>query len=95
MQNIDGGIALFNSKKGQVIQHYQNVYTQYPNAPHLTESELRYAIYQFYNGGYYWEWDASSKAWTKNVNPKYVAYGDDAVRIEELGALGHPPADWS
>lgn len=91
-QNIAGGVALFQQKKREVDQHFRNVYTAHPEVPKLTQEQLQLAIYQYYNGGWYWDWDTTTKAWKKVGT---TSYGDDALRIEKLVEAGTPPTDWS
>lgn len=91
-QNVAGGIALYNKKKQEVSQHFQNIYTANPGAPHLSDEQFRLALYQYYNGGFYWDWDGATKTWKK---VGVTAYGDDAMRIEKLVAAGTPPGDWN
>jgi hypothetical protein len=91
-ENIQGGLALHNQKKNEVNQHFKNIYTAHPEAPKLTNEQLKLALYQYYNGGWYWNWDSAHRAWVKVGN---TAYGDDALRIEKLVAAGTPPSDWN
>ncbi|ESW74461.1 hypothetical protein X773_26790 [Mesorhizobium sp. LSJC285A00] len=91
-QNVAGGVSLYSSKKTEVNQHFKNVYTAYPHAPKLSAEQVRLALYQFYNGGFYWEWDDVAKSWKKYGN---FAYADDSMRIEQMVNAGTPPADWN
>lgn len=91
-QNVGGGFALFKKKNAEVNQHFKNLYKKYPDAPQLTAKQLQLAIYQYYNGGFYWKWDDKAKKW---VTYGVTAYGDDAVRIEKLVKAGKPPAGWN
>lgn len=90
--NISGGMALYSIKKSQVSQHFQNIYSAHPEAPKLTAEQFNLALYQFYNGGFYWDWDAASKSWKK---VGVTSYGDAAMTVETAVRQGHPPGDWS
>ncbi len=91
-ENVAEGISRYQEKIRQVDQHYKNVYAAHPEAPKLTEDQLKLAIYQRYNSGYYWVWNDQARVWEKSGTNS--AYGDDAVRIEELVSSGKPPNDW-
>jgi hypothetical protein len=87
--NIAGGKGLYTHKQSEVQQHYDNEYKKYPKAPKLTPEQLRLALYQYYNGGWYWVWDVTAKKWQGTG-----VYGDDAMSIQKAVAAGHPPSDW-
>lgn len=89
--NVSKGISLHQAKKGEVARHFANIYAANPKAPKLSQEMMSQALYQYYNGGFYWDWDAASKAW-KPVG--VTAYGDNGLRIEKLVRAGSPPADW-
>lgn len=91
-QNVAAGISLYRRKQREVTQHFTNTCRAHPEAPQLTRDQLKLALYQYYNGGFYWEWDVKNLAWKTTGN---VAYGDDSLRIEQLVASGRPPADWN
>jgi len=91
-ENIAAGAALFTQKKAEITRHFKNIYDSDPSIPKLTAEEARLALYQYYNGGWYWEWDGAAKAWKKVGT---TSYGDDALRIEKLVAAGTPPGDWN
>ena len=90
-QNAAGGVSLFQTKERETNQHYKNIYTAHPKAPKLSAEQLQLALYQYYNGGWYWDLDVASNTWKKTGS---VAYGDDCVRIETLVKSGKlPPGD--
>jgi len=91
-ENIQGGLALYSRKKNEVNLHFKNIYAEYPEAPKLTDEQLKLALYQYYNGGWYWDWDVTQRKWIKTGA---TAYGDDALRIEKMVASGAPPSDWN
>jgi hypothetical protein len=91
-QNAAGGVSLFQTKERETNQHYKNIYTAHPKAPKLSAEQLQLALYQYYNGGWYWDLDVASNTWKKTGS---VAYGDDCVRIEKLVKSGNPPGDWN
>lgn len=91
-QNISAGTALFAQKKLEVTRHFKNIYDSDATIPKLTSDEAKLALYQYYNGGWYWDWDVSAKAWKKVGT---TSYGDEALRIEKLVAAGTPPGDWN
>jgi hypothetical protein len=91
--NIDGGKALYTKKAQEVEQHFKNIYQAHPTAPHLTPDQLKFATYQYYNSGsFYWSWNQGTTKWEKSGS---TAYGDDAVRIENLVTGGQPPPEWN
>jgi hypothetical protein len=90
-QNISQGKSIFQQKKKEIETHFKNIYTAHPEAPKLTQEQLKLATYQYYNGGWYWDFDATAKTWQKIGT---TSYGDDALRIEKLVSAGTPPADW-
>jgi hypothetical protein len=90
--NIAGGLALYNKKKTEVSNHFTNIYKANPAAPHLTDEQMSLALYQYYNGGFYWDWDAAAKVWKKIG---VTAYGDNGLKIEKLVKAGTPPSDWN
>lgn len=92
LENVDAGLALINVKAREVAQHYKNIYDTNPKIPKLTADQIRLAEYQWYNGGWYWGWNAGIEKWDKITTETYA---DDAVRLEELVKAGSPPADWS
>lgn len=91
-QNIAGGVALYNQKKSEVNQHFKNIYEAHPSAPRLNEEQMRLSLYQYYNGGFYWEWDNVANGWRKYGN---FVYADDSMRIEQMVNAGTPPIDWN
>jgi hypothetical protein len=90
--NIFGGISLYNQKKQEVTQHFKNIYAMHPDAPHLTTEMFKLALYQYYNGGWYWSWDKANRKWQKSGPTEY---GDDSLGIEKSVAAGHFPPDWN
>lgn len=91
-QNTSGAASLLATKKVEVGRHFDNIYTKYKKAPKLTADQIRLSVYQYYNGGWYWDWDDTNSIW---VTSGPTAYGDDAVRIERLVLAGTPPGDWN
>jgi hypothetical protein len=91
-QNVAAGAALFGQKKVEVTRHFKNIYDSDATIPKLTADQFKLALYQYYNGGWYWDWDGAAKAWKKVGT---TSYGDDALRIEQLVAAGTPPGDWN
>jgi hypothetical protein len=90
--NVFGGVGLYNKKRLEVTQHFNNIYVQHPEAPHLTAEQSKLALYQYYNGGWYWAWQSSKKSWQK-FGP--TSYGDDCLCTEKAVAAGRPPVDWN
>jgi hypothetical protein len=90
-ENIKAGIALFEQKRKEVTQHFMNVRKAQPGAPELTEEQFLLAMFQYYNGGYYWAWNTGKSSWEKVDT---TGYGDDALRIYKLVKSGNPPKDW-
>lgn len=89
--NIDGGITLFRTKEREVTNHFRNIYAKYPDAPHLTAEQISLSLYQYYNGGFYWDWDVATRSWKKVGK---TSYGDCALSIERNVTQGKPPKDW-
>ena len=97
-QNLDAGVKKYEDGKGTVRQHYKNVKAIHPNIPDLTDDQLRFAYYQYYNAGnngFYWIPDSAGASWVKNPNAAYTDYGDEAVRFEDLVKAGTPPPGWN
>jgi hypothetical protein len=97
-QNVGSGVAKFQAGFGVVKQHYSNTIHAHPELRPLTDREIKIAAYQFYNSGsqdYYWVVDHQENDWQKNPNPTFTAYGDDAIRIEDMVSAGSPPLDWA
>jgi hypothetical protein len=97
-QNVDAGIAKYDSGAHTVGQHYKNIKNQHPTLPDLTVDQLKRATYQYYNSGnngFYWIASADGKNWIKNPDAVFTSYGDDAVRIENLVKAGTPPPEWN
>jgi hypothetical protein len=91
LENVDAGLDLIDTKRRETTQHYKNIYAADPSIPHLTAEQFRLAEYQWYNGGWYWGWDAAARQWVK-ITPE--PYADDAVRIENLVTQGTFPPEW-
>ena len=92
VDNVDGGLALIDQKAKETRRHYQNIYDSDPTIPRLTDEQMKLAEYQYYNGGWYWGWNAAQRRWDKITSEPYA---DDALRIEKSVTDGSPPADWS
>jgi len=91
-ENVSAGIALHQKKVTEVRQHFKNIYSMHPNAKKLTDEEISLAVYQYYNGGYYWEWNDKVGKWRKGA---LTAYADAAQKIEQSVLKGRPPIDWT
>lgn len=89
--NVAAGGALHGRKKKEVNQHFQNLYAAHPDAPKLTAEQSSLALYQYYNGGWYWDWDDNAKLWQKTGD---TSYADEAATIEQAVLRGQPPGDW-
>lgn len=89
--NIEGGRNLYQKKIQEVRQHFANIKKAHPEATDLSSEQFSLALYQYYNGGFYWDWNSSLKRWDKVGTTQY---GDDCLRIEKLVRAGTPPGDW-
>lgn len=89
--NIAAGLALLAEKRIEVETHYKEVRELNPDAPALSAKQLQLALFQRYNGGWYWTWDRPKSMWIKQNNTQYA---DRAFEIEKAVASGKPPPDW-
>lgn len=98
MQNVDAGKAKSDSGQQVIRQHYANLTAAQPQLPKLTSDQLKVASYQYYNSGnngFYWLPNSTFDGWVKNPMSVFTAYGDDAVRLEELLNAGTQPPGWN
>ena len=58
--NVDGGLALFASKRGDAITYLSQSGRTYTN------DQLKHEAVCRWNGGSYHTWDATAKAWVRN-----------------------------
>jgi hypothetical protein len=89
--NVSAANALLATKKQEVDQHYKNIYGEHPNVNKLTKGQIRYAYYQYYNGGWYWVLDEKNESF---VEDKDKPYGKKAVELEDMIQSGKYPPDW-
>lgn len=61
-QNIDGGLALFATKRSDAIRYLSQ------NGRPYTEDQLRYEAVCRWNGGSYHVWDSNANQWVRNPN---------------------------
>jgi hypothetical protein len=87
-----GGLGSVCSEKERGKKSLSQHKEEGKDIPDLSEAQYKLALYQYYNGGFYFAWDAASKKWVKNGK---TSYGDDFAQLEAQVASGHPPADWS
>jgi len=92
--NIAAGLALYAAKKTEVTNHFNNIYKAHPKAKakRLKPEQMAQALYQYYNGGFYWDWDDKANDW-KTVGT--TSYGDEGIRIEKLVVANTPPPEWN
>jgi hypothetical protein len=90
--NIAAGRALFILKQEAVKQHFEEEQQKHPEAPPLTEEQMKLAFYQAYNGGYYWQWNNTDKKWEKYGN---YPHADRCLKFEKLVKAGTPPDGWN
>lgn len=91
-QNVDAGKALYATKQREVVQHFKNERQSHPEAPDLSSEQYKIALYQYYNGHFYWVWNSTKRVWEKEsgIND----YGEDCLRVEKQVQAGTPPQDW-
>ena len=90
-ENVKAGKKLLKTKEKEIKAIYKRIASD-NGAPNLSTGQLKYALYQYYNGGLYWGWDRTSMNWVRNDTN---GYGDDAVELEERVTAGNPPNDWN
>jgi len=61
-QNIEGGLALFATKRAAAIQYLSQ------NGRPYTEDQVRYEAVCRWNGGSYHVWDSKANRWVRNPN---------------------------